>query len=49
MVGIEIHAQNVNGGGHVEAARIKRKCLIWRAWRDSNPRPLPSEGSTLSS
>ena len=21
----------------------------WRAWRDSNSRPLPSEGNTLSS
>ncbi len=24
-------------------------CVVWRARRDSNARPLPSEGSTLSS
>lgn len=38
---------------------IKNRCLttwrqpnrlfLWRAWRDSNSRPLPSEGNTLSS
>jgi hypothetical protein len=38
----------------VEPARSKLLGLIemdskWRARRDSNPRPLPSEGNTLSS
>ena len=43
-------------GGRLEVFRggsskpvVARKSLNWRAWQDSNLRPLPSEGSTLSS
>ena len=25
-----------------------RRWTVWRAWRDLNPRPLPSQGSALS-
>ena len=29
--------------------RAEVKKVKWRAWRESNPRPMPSEGITLSS
>ena len=40
------HFIDAAGGGYASAAK---KLKDWRARQDSNLRPLPSEGSTLSS